>query len=261
MTLYQKKDNINNTWAEKEVMKAIELADPDYIPRKVGFVERALEKIGKDSLKKDEFLGYETACYLTALNAFRDIESGEVGNTSFIRDTLIRLMDGLPLTPIDDDPEIWINTSEKTGWVYTDREIYQCTRYPSLYKTVLQTGEVRFEDLLSIICIDDSEKNIFHPIYQLDNNGFSVTPAEMVVNELLPITLPYIPSKNLIKVVCSYSDDLFWVKRIIDRKDNIITINRFYQLIQDGPKHMSWVEIGKTKYYRLLKSGFNVHKQ
>ena len=190
---------------------------------------------------------------MTALNVFREIESGEVGNTSFIRDTLIRLMDGLPLTPIDDDPENWVNTSDKTVWVYSDGEIYQCTRYPSLYKTVLQTGEVRSEDHLSIICVDDSEKNIFHPIYQLDSNGFSVTPAEIVVNELLPITLPYIPSKKLIKVVCSYSDDLFWVKRIIDRKGNIITINRFYQLVQDRPRHVSWAEIGKTKYYRLLK--------
>ena len=86
MIRYQKKDNVNNTWAEKEIKRAIELADPDYIPRKVGFVERALEKIWSDSLKKDELLGYETACYLTALNVFREIESGEVGNTSFIRD-------------------------------------------------------------------------------------------------------------------------------------------------------------------------------
>ena len=85
-------------------------------------------------------------------------------------------------------------------------------------------------------------------------NGFYNNPAEIIVNELFPISLPYIPSKEQFNVVCFYSDDLFWVKRIIDKSGNTITVNRYYQLILDAPKHMAWVEIGKTKYYRRLKN-------
>lgn len=253
MILYQKKDNVNNTWAEKEIKRAIELADPDYIPRKVGFIERALEKIGNEPLKKDEFLGYETACYLTAINAFHEIESGEVGNTGLIRDTLIRLMDGLPLTPIDDDPETWINMDDERGWKYPTHTVFRSTRYFHLYKIVLKNGEVRYEDARSVLLVDDSEKVILKPLLCLEN-GFYNNPAEIIVNELFPISLPYIPSKEQFKVVCFYSDDLFWVKRIIDKSGNAITVNRYYQLILDAPKHMAWVEIGKTKYYRRLKN-------
>ena len=81
--------------------------------------------------KGDEF-DYGCACYESALKAFKSLcEDGHSGfSIKMTQAILNRLLDGQPLTPIEDTDDVWtLCTDFKDG-----SDVYQCNRMSSLFK-------------------------------------------------------------------------------------------------------------------------------
>lgn len=150
---------INLDWAKREVDLAIKKRDLD---------NRGLE---------------------LALKIYSDLNEGCASgcaiNTTF--DILENLVNGKPLSPIEDKDEEWEESvSEK------DHKTYRSIRWPSLFKDVYQDGTVIYEDIYRYICIDVNYPDIV----------FTNGTVAKILNEIYPITMPYMPNDDQIKVYC-----------------------------------------------------------
>src|SRR5574343_405546 len=94
-------------------------------------------------LKEGEF-DYDGACYDSALKAFRSlIEDGHSGMSIKITKRILnRLIDGSPLTPIEDREDIWNEITRNKKDKENERIVYQCSRMSSLFKYVYENGKV-----------------------------------------------------------------------------------------------------------------------
>ena len=104
-------------------------------------VEIACEKENPDR-KEGEF-DYGCACYESALKAFESLcNDGHSGfSIKMTQNILNRLINGQPLTPIEDTEDVWNRCNEK-GEVIT----YQCARMSSLFKEVYPDGTAKYDD-------------------------------------------------------------------------------------------------------------------
>ena len=212
-------------WAENEVRIACER-------------ERAASKTPEGEWD------YGCACYESALKAYKCLmEDGHSGMSfSITRQILNRLMRGQPLTPIEDAEDIWnfICTNEDGS------KGYQCKRMSSLFKDVYPDGTVKYKDV-----------DRYYVTYAENSNTTWKNAFVMrIIDELFPITMPYIPGEP-IKVVCEEflvdpkNGDYDTVGILYAMKDGEKTaINRF--LAEKGGK---MVEIQETEYQkRKLKA-------
>lgn len=150
-------------------------------------VELACKRENPD--RKEGEWDYGCACYESALKAYQSLmEDGHSGMSfSFTKNILIRLMEGLPLTPIEDVPESW-----NLAWEDEENRSrhYQCTRMSSLFKHVAEDGTVTFS-ANNYYCIDK-------------NSGlaYSGGGAEEILSRYVePIVFPYYPRPEKYKIV------------------------------------------------------------
>ena len=189
---------------------------------------------------------YGVACYESAYKAFKSLlEDGHSGmSIGITKNILNRLIDGKPLTPIEDDPDIWnhVNTTNEF-------ESYQCKRMPSLFKHAYTDGTIKYSDIDNYICVDINNPNL----------TYSGGIARKVIEDMFPITLPYIPSSYPMKV---YTEDFLThpsngdfdtvgVFYIIHPNGKRTEINRFFK--NDGMKweEINMIEYGKRKGLKL----------
>ena len=184
---------------------------------------------------------YGVACYKSALKAYKSLmEDGHSGcSFGLTKNILIRLMDGLPLTPIEDTPDIW----NQTGRTDTETGIttYQCKRMSSLFKDVSPDGTVEYHDVNRFCCVDvDNLSAIYY-------NGF----ISRNLQQVFPITMPYIPEKPY-RVVCedflldpkNGDYDHKAILHVIKPNGETVMVNRFFKESGD-----SFIEIPATEYY------------
>ncbi len=130
--------------------------------------------------RKDGEWDYGCACYESALKAYLSLMEDEHSGMSFSLTAAIlkRLLEGKPLTPIEDVPEVW---NESHGWA-DDGKHYQCNRMTSLFKDVSADGTVTYHDVERYYC-----KEV--------GNGvtYKCGLESRILDELHPITMPYNP--------------------------------------------------------------------
>ena len=156
-------------WAENEVKLACKKENPDW---------------------DGESFDYGCSCYQSALKAYKSLcEDGHSGfSFSITRNILTRLMNSLPLTPIEDTEDNFIEICGFNG-KDSNKKTYQCCRMGSLFKDVYEDGTVRYNDNGRYYCIDIESKNTY--------SGGGVGK---ILDELFPITMPYMPPANKFKV-------------------------------------------------------------
>ena len=152
-------------------------------------VEIACKKENPD--RKEGEWDYGCACYESALKAFDSLmEDGHSGfSIGLTKHILNRLIDGKPLTPIEDVPEVWIDVGSRYG----GSAYYQCLRMSSLFKNINPDGTVTYSDVnrfVKVININNSN-SIWH-------SGL----VDRIAGELFPITMPYMPTDKPYKVYC-----------------------------------------------------------
>lgn len=201
----------------------------------------------KIACKKED--GYGAGCYKSALKAFHSLmDDGHSGcSIGFTQAILNRLIEGKPLTPIDDDPDLW---DECCGYG-EEKTVYQNTRMFSLFKNVFPDGTVKFHDI-------DRET-----LVEIEDDGTETTwhsgLASKLVDEIIgPIALPYYPKAKPYKVYAQRFDsvnaavgcfDTSHIIKIVDPDGNEIPCERFYAETVDD-----MVEIDKEEYLRREKS-------
>lgn len=211
------------TWAEKEIEIACKL-------------EREASGV------KNNDWDYGCACYESALKAYKSLMGdGHSGfSISMTKHILNRLIDGKPLTPIEDTEDVW-NVITNRNRLHGEEVIYQCKRMGALFKSVYADGTVKYRDIDRCYGID---------INNPDSNTFSTGLVTKIIDEMFPITMPYHPAGKPIAVYC---EDFLTNKNNGDfdtrgvfhaiKDDKKIEINRFFKESKAG-----WDEINEAEY-------------
>lgn len=163
-------------------------------------------------------------------------------NSELLTDTLLKLMNNLPLTPLVDD---------KNSWVFERKtphgEIWAHKRYPSLKKIFdASTAKVSYSDGARV------------KVYDL--NGVSYEPDYIIwhiVDKMLPITMPYTVTTP-IEVYCNlvYDEedilDSIGVLYAKTPEGNTIDIRRYYrkEYIRKSRAGYKWVPISFDEYQK-----------
>lgn len=204
--------------------------------------------------RKDGEFDYGCACYESALKAFeslcRDGHSGFIVKKT--QAILNRLIEGKPLTPIEDTDDVWnLIYNHEDGYIS-----YQCKRMSSLFKDVYSDGTVKYNDIDMSYCIDIHNSN----------NEYSSGLVRRIIDAMFPITMPYMPG-NPIKVYCEdFLTDkkngdfdtvgVFYAEKTENGKQERIEINRFFRTPKVDEKG-AWIEISKDEYMQRKDKRLN----
>ena len=216
-------------WAEREVDIACKKENPD---------------------RKEGEFDYGCACYESALKAFKSLlDDGHSGlSISITKNILVRLIEGKPLTPIEDTDDVWnMSYTNDNG-----KMVYQCNRMSALFKTVHSDGSVDYSSNDHCYCIDINDPK----------NTYSSGLVRSIIEKMFPITMPYMPCKP-IKVYCEdFLTDknngdfdtfgVFYALKEENGEQKRIEINRFFRepfnKEEESKEFPGWVEISKEEY-------------
>ena len=199
---------------------------------------------------------YGCACYQSALKAFNSLmEDGHSGfSISLTKNILNRLIEGKPLTEIEDTDDVWY---EVGGYDDEEKGIkhYQCNRMSSLFKDVYPDGRIEYHDVDRARGCD-----IYNESYYYSNGLIS-----RYINEKYPITMPYTPPS---KPYVMYSEDFLvdpdkgdydtkGFYYLITPEGEKVTVNKFYHEFEKGEPMK---EISKEKYEKFKKKANRITK-
>lgn len=202
-------------------------------------IQLAIDKEQRNA-NQDEW-NYGTECYKSALKAYESLLSDEHSGSSIevTQSILNRLIDGNPLTPIEDTEDTWNLVSQKDGIT-----TYQCSRMSSLFKCVKKCNSgdivVTYKDIDACYCLEEGNDISFHS--SLINRLYS---------EMFPITMPYMPPTAPDMAVCKEiltdpkNGDFDTVAFLYVQKPSgeRIEVNRYFKEVETG-----WKEISKTEF-------------
>lgn len=205
-------------WAKKEIEIACKKENPD---------------------RKEGELDYGCACYESALKAFESLlEDGHSGTSiGFTKQILNRLIDGKPLTPIEDTDDVW----NLCTYQLKDYEEYQCTRMSSLFKKIYPDGTIEYSDANRVIEIDIRSGISWH-------NGF----ISNLIDEKYPIKMPYTPEHYKVYAEdCLYDPkngdfDTMHVIKIKLPNGEYEFVNRYFK---EDDNSTGFIEINEDEYF------------
>lgn len=217
-------------WAENECRIACKRENPNF------------------NFDSDEF-DYGCSCYKSALKAYNSLmEDGHSGMSfSITKNILIRLMNGQPLTPITDEDffsvergtEDYPLESEEFLKEHGLKSDLQCPRMSSLFREEKLDGTVTYHDNNRVYFID------------IDDPAWTYHTSSKFLDEMFPITMPYMPPVNPYKV---YTQEI-----LTDKKNGDFDTRAFlYMISPEGEKielnifeaevDRKWVKITKDEY-------------
>lgn len=182
---------------------------------------------------------YGVACYESALKAFKSLCEDEHSGCSiaFTKFILDRLIDGRPLTPVEDTEATWrlAFTDDNGG------DHYSCNRMSSLYKVISDEGQVSYHDNSRCVCINVDDPGVSY------HNGF----VRSIYDEMFPLEMPYMPNSVPDKIMCAelLTDpkngdfDTIAVLYVIRANGEKVDINRYFK-----EHNSSFVEISECEY-------------
>ena len=198
----------------------------------------------------DEF-DYGCSCYKSALKAYKSLMEDEHSGFSFgfTKNILIRLMDGLPLTPITDEDFF---DGENLRCLESDEYLkerglkshIQCPRMSSLFREETLDGKVTYHDVDRAYFVDIEEPSNTY----CSNDRF--------LDEMFPITMPYVPKdgKYVIYAQTFLTDkkngdyDTRGIMYVVTPSGERVELGLYYAEI-DG----KWEQIPKAQYEERLE--------
>lgn len=156
----------------------------EWAKREVELAKEQEVKKAQDSAEA----AYGCMCYDSAFKAFQALlEDGHSGySISVTKQILVRLIEGKPLTPIEDTEDMWCGEPiDKRGGSTS----YQCARMSGLFKHVHEDGSLTYHDVNRVTAVEIADGSTW-------NSGI----CNMLIDELYPITMPYVPKDKQIRV-------------------------------------------------------------
>lgn len=224
------------TWVEREVKIAID--------REHAADKEDCEKRGKKYNPKD--FSYGGAIYESALKAYKLLlKDGHSGMSwAFTTNVLNRMMQHKVLTPLQGTDDEWHECEIRNEDGTVD---YQNVRQTSLFKHVHPDGTATYNDVDRAVCVDAEDKGDIHHFGLCTN----------VVDEMFPITFPYMPDNKSYKVVDRIFSskgklgefDTVGILRVECPDGTVKLVDRYYKEGDGG-----WVAIGKGEFELRLQS-------
>lgn len=180
-----------------------------------------------------------------------------------IRDIFMDLFLKKPLTPIEDDEDVWEQHDDQHQ---NDIKIYKCKRYPSLWKQIKSDGSIDYLDKRRCICMDINDPECVW------TGGIGAK----IFYEMYPLTLPYTPPSIPIKIFIDrffYHEndkteyhDTIGVTHFQMPDGNLIEVHRYFKLsYHEGASKThfqpEYVEITKTEYFTRKRKSMNNHRK
>ena len=222
-------------WAKREVEIACKNENPD---------------------RKEGEFDYGCACYEGALKAFETLcNQGHSGlSIKLTQSILNRLIDGRPLTPIEDTPDVWNGITElkEDGTVE-----YQCNRMSSLFKKVRVDGSIEYTDVDRVYGVDIHNSDLTYKSGLLTR----------IINEMFPIKMPYMPASKSYKFVTTDFlvdpkngdfDTMALFTLTEPSGEKTMEVNRYFRAPEEGEEetYPGWVEISEDEYTkRVFRAG------
>ena len=219
----------------------------------IKWARREVEIVLQQLTQRQPITDYDRECYTAALEAFKFLCKQGHSGYSFTETfrILTRLCNHQPLCYINEDDfeqkGLGIdNCNREINGPVIGKTSYQCLRMSSLFKHVWEDGKVTYSDHDRILCIDS--ENI--------NNTFYWGFAAQFVNQMFPITLPYMPmpGKHYRIYVTSFttnSMDVCAINQIVEPSGNIVKVGRYFKFTDDEEWNSRPVEITQDKYEEL----------
>ena len=186
---------------------------------------------------------YYKACCLSALTAFRCLcGDGHSGSSIQVTKTILdALIDGRPLTPIEEEDGLWNFSWEENG-----KTCYQCKRMSSLFKTVDSDGKVDYSDNNYVVCVSLEDPRI----------TYHSSLVSKLIHEMYPITLPYSPTVRPYAVKCQdiLSDsnngdfDTVALFELSTPTGEVLELNRYFK----ESDNFGWEEIDEREWKERL---------
>lgn len=225
----------------------------------MGMLEWAKKEIeisfGKEDPNTEEGdwrYGYE--CAQSALRAFEILcNDGHSGfSIKVTQEILNRLIDGKPLTAIEDIDDIWNYGFINKRGVKT----FQCIRMSSLFKYIYPDGTVKYHDVNRYIAVEVDSPDV----------GFRNGLIIRIVHEMFPITMPYYPENKPYKVYTKelLTDekngdfDTIGVLYLIKPNGERVDINRYFKEEADD---MVEIDIKEYSHRKMLSEGLKKRKE
>ena len=222
-------------WAKREVEIACKNENPD---------------------RKEGEFDYGCACYEGALKAFETLcNQGHSGlSIKLTQSILNRLIDGRPLTPIEDTHDVWNDITElkEDGTVE-----YQCNRMSSLFKKVRVDGSIEYTDVDRVYGVDIHNSDLTYKSGLLTR----------IINEMFPIKMPYMPASKSYKFVTTDFlvdpkngdfDTMALFTLTEPSGEKTMEVNRYFRAPEEGEEetYPGWVEISEDEYTkRVFRAG------
>lgn len=166
---------------------------------------------------------YGCSCYDSAFKAFQSLlEDGHSGySISVTKQILVRLIEGKPLTPIEDTEDMWRGEpiDRRDGDIS-----YQCARMSGLFKHVHADGSVTYHDVDRVTAVEIADGSAWH-------SGV----CSHLIDELYPITMPYMPSDKKILVYMETTTEDEEGNRL-ETPGEYNTVYVHYAILQDGKR-------------------------
>ncbi len=210
-----------SSWAAQEVEMACNCENPDRVPGK---------------------FDYGCNCYESALKAYKSLENDghSCFSVSITKQILNRIVDGKPLTPIEDKDEVWSDRIKRGN----NRTTYQCKRMSSLFKDVYDDGSIKYFDVNNNVAV-----NIFN-----HKDTFSSGLAQKVIDEMFPVQMPYRPAdkpyqvfmEDFLKDVKNGDFDTVGIHYVIKPNGEQVRVDRYFK---EDSKSATWNEINADEYF------------
>lgn len=225
------------------------------------WAKREVELAAEQGLSTEAIASYQVALD-TFINFLDNAQNLTDQLVEVAKAVLFELIHSQPLTPIQDDENEWVVSDHTFGYdPYNEREdghawnMYQSLRYPSLFKKVVykkgDEKEVTYTDIDRSSAIDIWTMNCYE-------GGL----AESILNEMYPITMPYQPSVDKIRIFTeefAHSEgddpDTFGILYFRLPSGELQKIDRFFK---EDPETSKIVEIDSKEYHeRIVKKRLN----
>lgn len=194
---------------------------------------------------------YGNVCFDDALRALKaiGIEKHSGGSWAYTTNILYRLMRGLPLTPVTEEDFKDVKPYTEMG----GHAVRQCPRQSSLFRYDWPDGRVRYHDQDRTACVD------------LDTGDTIGCWLSEIVDELYPITLPYMPGEAVYELY--FRTEHWHLKEASDGRYDIWVYMARYLLTPDrrrvvinrrwiaNPGSTERLELTDEEYEKIQKNG------
>lgn len=202
--------------------------------------EIAIASKGDESTTDTEF-DYAKHCFDSALKAYKSLLDDNHSGASWgiTRQILTRFLNSVPLTPIEDTEDVWEDCSQ-----FFDKPKWQCKRCSSFFKEYDEEGNVIYEDNSRTVCIDTN------------GSGWHNGLASMIVDEMFPIMMPYMPADKPFKIYreeyCSKGNDgekdIVVFTHIIKPDGIRVEVGRYFKEVNN-----KYEEISKEDFDKIIR--------